>query len=251
MCLRSRLSLTVVVGGLFCSLGWLTASNVVRGDDSNESRTQKNAPSYRDAERSNDAPNAAQDSTEARQAEAQPIKLAGKGRQASEKFRLEPGLCVFDVSHDGTSNLIIKLLDQNGKEIDTVFNQIGSFNGQRGINIPVGGMCLLDIQADGNWKANIRQPRPTEGQTAPCTLQGNGYKTTPFVQLERGLAEFKMKHDGQQRFKVVLLDRNGRPVEYLTNTSGAFDGSKPFSIEEPGLYFLNVSADGNWTVDVQ
>ena len=69
--------------------------------------------------------------------------------------------------------------------------------------------------------------------------------------LGRGLAEFKMKHDGQDRFKVVLLDQNGKPVEYLTNTIGKFDGSKPISVEEPGLYFLNVSADGNWTIDVQ
>ena len=90
------------------------------------------------------------------------ISLSGKGRQATEKFRLEPGICLFDISHDGSSNLVIKLLDMNGKEIDTVFNQIGAFNGERAINIPRGGECLLDVEADGNWKADIRQPRSTE-----------------------------------------------------------------------------------------
>jgi hypothetical protein len=249
MCMRNRLSLAAVVVGLFCSLGWLTVSGVVRGDDSSEAR--RNQPGYQQAASSNDTTNNAQNRDDVPAVESRPIQLAGKGRQASEKFRLEPGLCVFDIRHDGNSNLIVKLLDRNGKEIDTVFNQIGPFKGQRAINVPNGGLCLLDIQADGNWKANLSQPRPTEGQAAPCKLQGNGFATTPFVQLERGLAEFKMKHDGQQRFKVVLLDQNGRPVEYLANTLGTFDGSKPISIEEPGIYFLNVSADGNWTIDVQ
>jgi hypothetical protein len=32
---------------------------------------------------------------------------------------------------------------------------------------------------------------------------------------------------------------------------GAFDGSKPVSIEKPGIYFLNVGADGDWSIDVE
>lgn len=250
MCTRSRFGLAALVGILFCSLAWLTASKAAMGDDTNDTRTQRNPLGYR-ADTSNDTASNPQAGAEAQQGQPQPISLSGTGRQATQKFRLEPGFCVFDVSHDGNSNLIIKLLDHNGKEIDTVINQIGKFNGQRGINIPTGDVCLLDVQADGNWKANISQPRPTQGQAVPATLQGKGYQVTPVLQLERGLAEFKMKHDGQDRFKVVLLDQNGKPIEYLTNTIGKFDGSKPISVEEPGLYFLNVSADGNWTIDVQ
>jgi hypothetical protein len=251
MCTGNRFGLAALVGGWFCLLGWLIASSPALGDDANASRTLKRQPENPTAGSSTEAASGRQKSDEIRRDDRDGISLSGKGRQASEKFRLEPGICLFDISHDGSSNLVIKLLDINGKEIDTVFNQIGPFNGERAINIPQGGECLLDVEADGNWKADIRQPRSAEGQTAPCTFEGNGYKTSPSIQLDRGLAEFKMKHDGQQRFKVVLLDQNGRPVEYLANTIGAFDGSKPISIEEPGVYFLNVTADGNWTVDVK
>ena len=252
MCGGNRFGLAAIIGGLFCLLGWLIASSPAVGDDANASRTLKRQPENQTANSSTDAASEPQKSGEMRRNDNGAISLSGKGRQATEKFRLEPGICLFDISHDGDSNLVIKLLDINGRVIDTVFNQVGAFNGERAINISTGGECLLDVEADGNWKANIRQPRSMESrQMVPCTFEGNGFKTSPSIQLERGLAEFKMKHDGQQRFKVVLLDQNGRPVEYLANTIGAYDGSKPISIQEPGIYFLNVTADGNWTVDVK
>ena len=107
------------------------------------------------------------------------------------------------------------------------------------------------MQSNGNWTANLTQPRPTEAQAIPTTLEGKGYKATPFIKLDKGLAVFKLKHQGEQRFKVVLLDQDGRDVEYLTNTLGPFNGSKPVPIEKPGIYFFNVSADGDWAIDVQ
>ncbi|HZZ29496.1 MAG TPA: hypothetical protein VFE46_15970 [Pirellulales bacterium] len=247
MCLKNRFYLAVAVSALCCSSAWLIAAGTAKAEDQNTPALQSNQPDNQPTEQASDPSSAAP----VQSTEPQPIQLSGKGRQASEKFQLQPGLCVIELNHDGDSNVIVKLLDSNGKELDTVFNQIGRFNGQRAINVPKGGTCLLDVQADGNWSANIRQPRTTEGQGTPCTLEGRGYKATPFFKLDKGLAEFKLKHQGEERFKVVLLDQNGRPIEYLINTIGPFDGSKPVSIEEPGLYFLNVSADGNWTVDVQ
>jgi hypothetical protein len=185
------------------------------------------------------------------QLDGKQINLAGKGRQASEKFFLQPGLGVFEIHHDGDSNLVVRLLDRDGKAVDTLFNQIGTFNGQRGFAIRQEGQYLLDVAADGNWTVAIRQPRPTEGQAVPRTLQGTGYDVTPFIQLDKGLNVFKMKHNGENRFTATLVDRDGRQVEPLINTLGHFDGSKPVSIEKPGIYFLNIGGDGQWTVDVQ
>ena len=183
--------------------------------------------------------------------ENQPVKLTGRGRQASDKFKLEPGLTVFNVTNDGDSNFIVRLLDRNGKEIDTLFNEIGPFTGEKAFFVPRGGQCLLDVQSNGNWTADVNQNKPTENQSTPCTLQGKGYKATPSFQLEKGLVVFKLNHQGESRFKVALLDQDGRTVGYLVNTLGNFSGSKPISVDKPGVYFLNVSADGDWTIDVQ
>jgi hypothetical protein len=62
---------------------------------------------------------------------------------------------------------------------------------------------------------------------------------------------FKLNHNGESRFKVSLLDQDGRTVGYLVNTLGQFSGSKPLSIDKPGVYFLNVSADGDWSINVE
>ncbi|HEY1598756.1 MAG TPA: hypothetical protein VGG64_04095 [Pirellulales bacterium] len=179
------------------------------------------------------------------------IKLQGTGQQSSEKFVLQPGLTMVEVSHDGQSNLIIRLLDEDGQNIDTLFNQIGAFRGEQGFGFATGGQRLLEIAADGNWTVAINQPQPTDAQRLPTELQGTGYEATPFIQLDKGLVVFKMKHNGESRFRVTLRDRDGQLVETLVNTLGAFEGSKPVSIETPGVYFLNVGADGDWSIDAQ
>jgi hypothetical protein len=205
-----------------------------------------------DASTSSDLSTDADRSTDTNQPSAdKAIKLDGKGRQASEKFMLEPGLAIFELNHDGESNVVIRLLDRDGKSVDTLFNQIGAFNGQRGFTIPEAGEYLLDVSADGNWAVAIRQPRPTTGRTDFDTLEGIGYGITPLVELEKGLNVFKMRHNGKGRFTVNLMDRDGHKIESLINTLGEFDGSKPVSVEKPGIYFLNVAGDGYWSIDLQ
>lgn len=190
-------------------------------------------------------------STEARNVGRENVQLQGKGPQASEKFNLEPGLVIFKVTHDGESNLVIRLLNRDGKAVDTLFNQIGEFSGQRGFTVREGGEYLLDVVGDGNWTVSVDQPRPTQGQAIPRQLAGWGFDVTPFVQLNKGLVVFKIQHRGDGRFTVNLMDHDGRLVESLINTLDNFDGSRPVSIEKPGIYFLNVGSPGNWTIDVQ
>ena len=220
-CNRFRLALTAGVLGLAVAV--LTGS-AVRGDENDKTGTGT---------------------------ESKTIKLEGTGRQASKKFTLEPGLTVFEINHDGNSNVIVRLLDQDGNAIDTLFNQIGQFNGERGFAIHDGGKFLLDIVADGKWNININQPRPTTGESAPRSLIGTGVGITEFVELNKGLNVFKFNHAGKGRFTAKLMDRDGKLVENLINTLGSFNGSKPVTIEKRGIYFLNVGGDGNWTVDVE
>jgi len=235
MCSWKRCAVMIATGAMLCAaVGLIVMSGTLaRGsDDYNDSDNQSQTQA-------------------GDQQQTDQITLQGSGQQASDKFTLAPGLSIFEVKHDGESNLIIRLLDKDGNEIDTVFNQIGAFEGDRGCAIKRGGECLFDVIADGNWTIGVRQPRPEQGETVPTTLQGTGHHTTPFVQLEKGLNVFKMKHTGESRFRVTLTDEDGQPVETLVNTLGAFDGSKPLNIENAGIYFLNVGADGDWTIDIE
>jgi hypothetical protein len=251
---RKTFGLAVMTAALGCMLVAIAAMAMAREDDySNPSSEQQNTQTI---DRTTTPNTNLQTTTQNRQTTAQStetksIELQGKGRQASKKFNLQPGLCILEVDNDGDTNFIVRLLDVNGKEIDTLVNQIGPFAGQIGFAIDRSGQCLLDVESNGQWTAKLTQPKPEVGQSTPTTLEGNGHKTTPFVKLDKGLVVFKLNHSGEGRFKARLMDRDGRMVAPLVNTLGNFNGSKPVSIEKPGLYFLNISADGDWTVEAE
>jgi hypothetical protein len=177
--------------------------------------------------------------------------LSGRGRQASNKFTLTEGLTVFRTTHSGKSNYVVSLVNSDGDEVQTLFNKIGKYDGASGFEIKKAGDYLLNVQADGPWTFTIEQPRPENGKPSPTTITGNKADVSPFLALKKGLNVFKFDYKGEGTFAVTLVDRNGRPVEYLVNTLKAFDGSVPVKVPEDGIYFLNVNGEGDWQVDIQ
>jgi hypothetical protein len=178
-------------------------------------------------------------------------KLAGRGRQATEKFTLGEGLAIFRTTHQGKSNFVVSLVNADGDEVQSLFNKIGRYDGAYGFEIKKAGEYLLNVQADGAWSFTIEQPRPQQGQSTPMTITGNKADVSPFLALKKGLNVFKLGYKGDGGFAVTLADRNGRAVEYLVNTLKSYDGSVPVKVPEDGIYFLNVSAEGDWQVDIQ
>lgn len=93
-------------------------------------------------------------------------------------------------------------------------------------------------------------PTPAPTRT-PQQFTGRGQQTSPQFQLSSGLVTFHLTHDGQSNFAIWLLDDQGNQIDLLVNTIGPFDGSKALGIQKPGLYLLNIQADGNWTVEIK
>ena len=93
--------------------------------------------------------------------------------------------------------------------------------------------------------------RPVDAEGTPRTFTGIGQQVSPFIKIEKGLVIFILKHSGKSHFGVFLIDRNGKKVELLANAIGNFDGSKAVRITNPGLYIMNISADGEWTISVE
>lgn len=179
-----------------------------------------------------------------------PISLSGVGQQASKKFQLQQGLAIFKLTHNGSSNFIVHLLESNGQDVDGLVNEIGSFDGSKAEGIQNAGTYVLDIQADGKWTVTIQQPRPT---TAPYTtsFSGKGQAATQLFSMKNGLKTIKMTHDGTSNFIVHILDSNGNDVDGIVNEIGKFNGSKAEGIQDDGVYLFDVQADGNWTINIQ
>lgn len=183
--------------------------------------------------------------------EPAPIELSGTSQQATQKFSLENGLAIFKMTHTGTSNFAITLLDSDGQRVELLVNVIGNFDGAKAIGVAKKGEYVLDVSANGKWTVRIEQPRPTTAESKPRTFTGTGQQVSPFVKLDKGLTTFKLKHTGKSNFAVLLMDKNGNREELLVNEIGNFDGSKAVGISRSGIYLLDVSADGAWTIAVE
>lgn len=183
--------------------------------------------------------------------EPAPIELSGTSQQATQKFTLEIGLSIFKMTHAGTSNFAITLMDSDGQRIELLVNEIGKFDGAKAVGIAKNGEYILDVSANGKWTVKIEQPRPTTAESKPKTFTGTGQQVSPFVKLDKGLTTFKLKHTGKSNFAVLLMDKNGNREELLVNEIGDFDGSKAVGVSRSGIYLLDISADGAWTISVE
>lgn len=155
------------------------------------------------------------------------------------------------MTYSGQGNFQIWLLDNNGQKVELLVNEIGSFNGAKAVGIDSKGTYLLDISADSQWSVKIEQPRPITASSIPKTFTGVGQQVSELVMIPKGLATFRMTHNGSSNFQVWLLDDNGQSVELLVNEIGSFNGSKAVGIENTGIYLLDISADGNWSISVE
>ena len=179
------------------------------------------------------------------------IALFGHGRQASPFFNLDSALTVVRMQHDGQSNFAIALLDSQGKQVASLANVMGIFDGSSAIGVESPGTYILDIAADGNWTVNITQPAPVTQLEPPIALSGSGIQASPFFNLAAGLVVVRMEHDGQSDFVVRLLDSLGNAISVLVDEAGPFDGSTAIGVPQTGTYMLDISADGNWTVEIE
>lgn len=82
-------------------------------------------------------------------------------------------------------------------------------------------------------------------------LSGVGQQLSDPVALEAGLGVFTMEHDGGSNFAIWLYDAaSGERLELLVNEIGPWFGSRAIELPATGDYLLEVTADGNWSVEI-
>ncbi len=182
-----------------------------------------------------------------------PFDLTGVGASATEPFQLESGLTIIRMSHQGSANFIVDLLDEAGTSVAPmgVANVIGSFEGSQAVQIPAAGQHLLNVNADGQWGFTIEQPRVSDA-SAMTSFSGNSKTATDLFALSGGLHRIELTHQGDANFIVDLLDENGASVVPMgiTNEIGPFDGSQAVTVPGDGVYLLQVEANGPWTINI-
>lgn len=188
--------------------------------------------------------------------EPDPITFSGSGDTVTDFFTTEFQLLRVHLSHDGDSNFIVWLVDEEGNKEESLANKIGRYDASRYFNPLPNQKYLLDIQADGAWEIRIEQPRPKEGSPMPANLSGAGDTASEFLSYEEGLAVYDMSFSGDGNFIVWLYSKDGTRVANLANEIGDYEGSTTERIPRDGIYALDIVAggsdtEGDWTIQTQ
>ncbi|MCC6177143.1 MAG: hypothetical protein IT305_17700 [Chloroflexi bacterium] len=182
----------------------------------------------------------------------QPIVITGQGPQASARFHLQAGLVTLKAQKSGNFFLFADLLASDGDFIDSVGLSRDETVGMSADRIAVAGEYLIDVGGSGAWTVTIEQPHPTGASPPPVTYRGTkGESLTPFFYLDEGLTILRASQIGTGHLWLTLLDAEGRYVDSVDLSSGESVGAGLDGIEGAGVHFIEVDADGDWSVIVE
>src|SRR5215217_8953519 len=66
----------------------------------------------------------------------QTTSFSGNGKTTTDFFHLSGGLKRFNLTHQGSRNFIVELLDSNGARVDGLTNVVGAFDGSKAVRVP-------------------------------------------------------------------------------------------------------------------
>lgn len=84
-----------------------------------------------------------------------PAALSGSGQTVSAFFFAKRGLTRFQMNHAGDANWAPKLLNADGDPIELLANEIGKFEGEKAVRIPLDDIYVIDVTANGAWTINV------------------------------------------------------------------------------------------------
>lgn len=174
-------------------------------------------------------------------------EFEGQGSK-KQSFKAGGGLTVFTLTHSGRANFVVQY--GTGQTSNLLVNEIGNYEGSKAVGLPVGDYTL-DIATRGQWKVKIDQSVPTEAPLPPKKLEGERAAASEFFSLKAGPARFRLTYKGAGLFAPQLINAaDGTVVTLLANELSDFTGEKTVEIVADGIYVVDVTASGPWTIDV-
>src|SRR5699024_5025662 len=164
-----------------------------------------------------------------------------------EVVMLEPlGDDVFfaTVTHQGSSNIALWSVDENGQDLDLLVNDIGNYQGQVALNFGE-DPAALRVEADGDWSIDL----VSLGE-APCwdggtTYEASGDSIVIVDGVADGLTPVTLTHQGESNFAIWAWGESH--PDLIVNDIGIYDGT---TLLPDGSLVLQVGAVGTWTIDL-
>jgi hypothetical protein len=101
-----------------------------------------------------------------------------------------------------------------------------------------------------NTKFAALSEMPVSGfSVEPTQFWGYGNDIQSFNSTGTGRKFFTLTHEGKSNFAIVLKDEREKYISLLINEIGSYSGKKSANLTI-GKYYLDVTADGTWTIDI-
>ena len=179
------------------------------------------------------------------------VKITGNGDDVVAFVASGTGLRIFSIQYTGTSYLSVWLKDGQGKNLDLLASEIGSYSGKSSAKLE-SGEYYLEVSTSGPWTIEITpsvtQIQPKSGGNL-ITLSGSGDDVKRFSATGTGQRIFSIQYTGTSYFSVWLKDGQGENLDLLASNIGSYSGKSSAELDS-GEYYLEVHGSGPWTIGI-
>ncbi|MBE6679900.1 MAG: hypothetical protein E7598_05180 [Ruminococcaceae bacterium] len=157
--------------------------------------------------------------------------VKGRGELVTGVFVAKSSRVVVNLSHDGESNFMAKVIKYNGTKsyhYESLANEIGKYSGQKIINLTPGEKYYFYVIADGNWSIDFGEGESVTTYTLP-TIPASGGSTSGGGSGNQGSANQGGANDkdDDKRFSYTdVLDLN----EYAAESTKACNNATKESL---------------------
>ncbi|WP_254533538.1 polysaccharide deacetylase family protein [Natrinema gelatinilyticum] len=171
----------------------------------------------------------------------------GSGSGISPQFDLNEGILVANVSHEGEEITVDVTKSGGTGRNENLLTTSGNTTG-KSIMAVDGDTYKLEIDADSTWSVELSQPSVDADELENLPVQASGTGSGVVGPLwTNGRTRVVATHEGDGAFIVDGYGAGGSR-EILVYRTGEFDNSR--SYKAGGTVWLNVEADGDWTLKV-
>jgi hypothetical protein len=164
------------------------------------------------------------------------IVIEGRGDDIIDVPVITDAPVVATFTHSGSSNFAVVSFGGSGERLDLLVNEIGNYRGTVPLNFS-SPPAELEITADGAWTVTISDVR--DQPVYDGAASGSGDQVL-LVTVDAG--RLAATHDGRSNFAVLAW---GDRRTLMINEIGAYTGT----VRLPDAIALEISADGNWTLE--
>lgn len=175
--------------------------------------------------------------------------LSGSG-DATESVDLADGLTVVESEHEGSDRFRVDFRDSDGA-IASFADGSGTYEGAKA-NLLEADTYTAEVTADGAWRLEVRQPRATADEAAEPTqsFEGDGPDVVGPIAFD-GSHTATGVHEGEEWFQVRVFPAQGatEDVVNVISSPDTYEGTEQF--EYDGVGWIDVYADGHWSLELE